>query len=82
MHTPSFNLASLSLPPPGKPAKIVDKMIAGRMSKFYQEVCLLEQPFVMDDSKKVCGAGEFENVGFSVSLTYVGGGDQSVQDLS
>lgn len=28
-------------------------MIAGRMSKFYQEVCLVEQPFVMDDSKKV-----------------------------
>ena len=48
-------------------------MIAGRMSKFYQEVCLLEQPFVMDDSKKVLGAGEFEDVEFPASLPYVMG---------
>jgi len=33
----------------GKPADIVEKIIAGRMSKFYQEACLLEQPFVKDD---------------------------------
>ncbi|KFM23294.1 Elongation factor Ts, mitochondrial [Auxenochlorella protothecoides] len=37
----------------GKPASIVDKMVMGRLQKFYQEVCLLEQPFVMDDSKRV-----------------------------
>ncbi len=30
----------------GKPEKIVEKMIEGRVDKFYKEVCLLEQPFV------------------------------------
>lgn len=30
----------------GKPEKIVDKMVEGRIEKFYKEVCLLEQPFV------------------------------------
>ncbi len=37
----------------GKPAAIVDKMIEGRIKKFYEEVCLLEQPFVKDPSKKI-----------------------------
>ncbi len=37
----------------GKPANIVDKMIEGRVKKFYEEVCLLEQPFVKDPSKKI-----------------------------
>lgn len=32
----------------GKPVAIVDKMIIGRVSKFYKDVCLLEQPFVKD----------------------------------
>lgn len=32
----------------GKPANIVEKMVTGRMAKFYSEVCLLEQPFVKD----------------------------------
>ena len=30
----------------GKPEKIVDKMVEGRIGKFYKEICLLEQPFV------------------------------------
>ncbi|MBC3899538.1 translation elongation factor Ts [Acetobacterium malicum] len=30
----------------GKPEKIIDKMVEGRVSKFYKEICLLEQPFV------------------------------------
>ena len=37
----------------GKPEAIVDKMIDGRVKKFYEEVCLLEQPFVKDPSKKI-----------------------------
>lgn len=37
----------------GKPEAIVDKMVDGRISKYYKEVCLLEQPFVKDDSKTV-----------------------------
>ena len=31
-----------------KPANIVEKIVTGRLEKFYQEVCLLEQPFVKD----------------------------------
>jgi elongation factor Ts len=30
----------------GKPANIVDKMVVGRIEKYYKEVCLMEQPFV------------------------------------
>ncbi|MDF2840914.1 MAG: translation elongation factor Ts [Clostridia bacterium] len=30
----------------GKPEKIVDKMVEGRIEKYYKEICLLEQPFV------------------------------------
>ncbi|SHI79380.1 translation elongation factor Ts (EF-Ts) [Geosporobacter subterraneus DSM 17957] len=32
----------------GKPEKIVDKMVDGRIEKFFKEVCLLEQPFIRD----------------------------------
>ena len=32
----------------GKPEKIIDKIIDGRVQKYYSEVCLLEQPFVKD----------------------------------
>jgi len=37
----------------GKPEKIVDKIVEGRMSKFYEEICLLEQPFVKENTMKV-----------------------------
>ena len=37
----------------GKPEQIVDKIVEGRMSKFYEEVVLLEQPFVKDPSVSV-----------------------------
>jgi len=33
----------------GKPEKIVEKIITGRLEKFFQENCLLEQPFIKDD---------------------------------
>ena len=32
----------------GKPDNVIEKMIVGRMNKFYQEVCLMKQAFVMD----------------------------------
>jgi elongation factor Ts len=32
----------------GKPEKIVDKMVEGRIAKFYKEICLMDQPFVKD----------------------------------
>ena len=37
----------------GKPEKILDKIVEGRMSKFYEEVCLLEQPFIKDNTLTV-----------------------------
>ncbi len=37
----------------GKPAHVVDKIVGGKMEKFYQEVCLLEQSFVKDPDKTV-----------------------------
>ena len=37
----------------GKPEKIVDKMVEGRIEKYYKEVCLLDQPFVKDGDKSV-----------------------------
>ncbi len=36
-----------------KPPQIVEKIVEGKMKKFYTEYCLLEQPFVKDDSKTV-----------------------------
>lgn len=37
----------------GKPEKIVDKIVDGRIGKFFERVCLLEQPYIRDDKKKV-----------------------------
>ncbi|MBP3431860.1 MAG: translation elongation factor Ts [Clostridia bacterium] len=37
----------------GKPAAIVDKMIEGRIKKYYQDVCLLNQAFVKDSSMTI-----------------------------
>ena len=37
----------------GKPENVVEKMIEGRLRKFYEEVCLLEQTFVIDGQSKV-----------------------------
>ncbi|UOE92813.1 translation elongation factor Ts [Alkalihalobacillus sp. LMS39] len=37
----------------GKPANIVEKMVEGRLSKFFEQVCLVDQPFVKDGDQKV-----------------------------
>lgn len=37
----------------GKPEKIIEKMVAGRIEKYYKEVCLMEQPFVKDPDKTI-----------------------------
>jgi len=37
----------------GKPPKAVEKMVEGRLENFYSTVCLLEQPFIKDEEKKV-----------------------------
>ncbi|MFA5155165.1 MAG: translation elongation factor Ts [Patescibacteria group bacterium] len=37
----------------GKPADMVDKIVQGKMGKYYSEVCLVEQEYIKDDKKKV-----------------------------
>ena len=37
----------------GKPEAVAEKIVAGRIDKFYEEVCLLEQDFIKDPDKKV-----------------------------
>jgi elongation factor Ts len=37
----------------GKPEKVIEKMVEGRMEKFYKEVCLLEQPWIKDPDKTI-----------------------------
>ena len=37
----------------GKPAEIAEKMVQGRIGKFYAEICLVDQPFVKDQNQKV-----------------------------
>jgi elongation factor Ts len=47
----------------GKPANIIEKMVSGRIDKYYKEVTLIDQPWIRDDSKsiadlvKAAGAG-------------------------
>ena len=37
----------------GKPDKIIEKMVEGRLSKFFQENCLMEQAYIKDSEKKI-----------------------------
>jgi len=37
----------------GRPDAVVDKIVEGKINKYYKEVCLVEQPFVKDDKKAV-----------------------------
>lgn len=37
----------------GKPEKIIEKMVEGRIEKYYKEICLLEQPWVKDPDKTI-----------------------------
>jgi len=39
----------------GKPEAVAEKMVEGRIKKYYKEVCLLEQEFVKDPSKTIAG---------------------------
>ena len=53
----------------GKPDNVIEKMIVGRMNKFFQEVCLLKQAFVINPDltveKAVAEAGDFTITGFA-----------------
>lgn len=37
----------------GKPEKVLEKIVEGKMERFYSEVCLLEQPFIKEPERKV-----------------------------
>jgi elongation factor Ts len=37
----------------GKPAPVIEKIVEGKMSKFYEEVCLLDQPFIKDQTLSI-----------------------------
>ena len=49
-QTEIFTAQTLSL---GKPEKVVPGIVQGKLSKHYSEVCLMQQPFVKDDSQSV-----------------------------
>ncbi len=55
----------------GKPAEIAEKMVDGRIRKFYQEICLTEQAFIMDTDKTVSEAIEAaaKDAGTPIKLT-------------
>ena len=60
----------------GKPEKVLERIVEGRLAKFYEEVCLLEQPFVKEASltvgqlikTKISKLGE--NIGVSRFIRY------------
>ncbi len=52
-----------------KPAAIKDKIIAGRLDKFYRENCLLLQPFIKDDTLTVADWLEAESAGVGTAVT-------------
>jgi elongation factor Ts len=54
----------------GKPEKVLDRIVAGRLEKYYQDVCLLEQPFIKDPDKTVKDllAGLASKVGEDLSI--------------
>ena len=55
----------------GKPEKMLDKIAEGRMSKFYEEVCLLEQPFIRENTISVTDLIKTANgkVGDTITVT-------------
>lgn len=56
----------------GKPAAVVQKMVEGRLGKFYEEVCLLEQKYLLDDSQKVAAAVKAAGAKLGVQLKVAG----------
>ena len=47
------NILSEQVADSGKPSEVVEKIVTGRLDKFFKEICLLEQPFVKDPDKSV-----------------------------
>ena len=57
----------------GKPEAIAEKMVLGRIKKFYEENCLVEQAFIKDDSKKVSDVLKAGNTSINKLVFYVMG---------
>ena len=55
----------------GKPAEIIEKMVDGRMRKYYEEVCLIDQVSVMDGETKISQviANAAKEIGAEIKLT-------------
>src|SRR5271156_6614088 len=54
----------------GKPPQVVEKIVAGKMEKFYEEVCLLEQPFIKDQTVSIAQliAAKIGKLGENISV--------------
>lgn len=54
----------------GKPEKIVEKMIVGRIEKYYKEICLMEQPFIKDPDQTIAGLinAKIAKIGENISI--------------
>jgi elongation factor Ts len=54
----------------GKPANIIEKMLEGKMGKFYEEVCLLDQPFIKEQSQTIAQliAAKVAKLGENISV--------------
>ena len=68
----------------GKPEAIAEKMVMGRIKKFYEENCLLEQAFIKDDSKKICELIKSAGVSINKFVFFVMGEglEKKSEDLS
>ncbi|MFB4211151.1 translation elongation factor Ts [Shouchella sp. JSM 1781072] len=65
----------------GKPENIVEKMVEGRLSKFFEQVCLLDQPFVKDGDQKVGKYVQSKNASVKTFVRYeVGEGIEKRED--
>ena len=68
----------------GKPEAIAEKMVMGRIKKFYEENCLLEQAFIKDDSKKIADLLKGANTSIARFVFFVMGEglEKKSEDLS
>ncbi|WP_059105194.1 translation elongation factor Ts [Shouchella shacheensis] len=65
----------------GKPENIVEKMVEGRLSKFFEQVCLFDQPFVKDGDQKVGNYVKSKNATVQTFVRYeVGEGIEKRED--
>ncbi|MBQ8284007.1 MAG: elongation factor Ts [Clostridia bacterium] len=68
----------------GKPEAIAEKMVMGRIKKYYEENCLMEQAFIKDDSKKVADLVKGANTSINRFVFFVMGEglEKKSEDLS